>query len=125
MGNNLLYLKNAQVIDGIAGIKSLVFDKTGTLTQSSEHLSFSTQLNKREARWLYALTGQSNHPSSREINAYLKNQYQLNGERYAISDFKELTGLGVSANIDQHRVKFGSAQFVNQRSEEQKKRYLL
>ena len=118
MGNNLLYLKNAQVIDRIAGIKSLVFDKTGTLTQSSEQLSFSTHLNTREAGWLYALTGQSNHPNSREINFFLKNQYKLNGERYDISDFKELAGMGVSAYIDEHQVKFGSAQFVNKRSKE-------
>ena len=112
MGRHRLYIKNAQVIDRIAAIKTMVFDKTGTLTRSSERLDFSTELGKKQAELLYALTGQSNHPISREVNDYLKHRFQLNGESYAIVDFEETPGMGVSAKVNNHLVKFGSARFV-------------
>ena len=64
LGNNMLYLKNVQVVDSLAKVNTLVFDKTGTLTRLSHNLSFSSALNKEQAQMLYALTGHSSHPGS-------------------------------------------------------------
>ena len=46
LGKNRLYLKNAQVVDRIAEVSTLIFDKTGTLTQPFSRLTFTTELEE-------------------------------------------------------------------------------
>ena len=112
LGKNKLYLKNSQVVDRIAEIKTLIFDKTGTLSRHSDNLNFSSKLNKNQAHLLYALTGQSNHPVSQEIHTYLKNHFSLNGEELPVLDFVEQTGAGISARINNQFVQLGNPRFT-------------
>ena len=113
-GKNRLYLKNAQVVDRMSRIGTMVFDKTGTLTKSSSDLVFSNSLPEAQARWLVALTENSNHPVSQSITSYLKTQFpQISYAALSVVDYREEPGKGISAVIDGHCVKVGSAEYVN------------
>ncbi len=111
MGKNMLYLKNAQVLDRMAEVSTLIFDKTGTLTQPVSKLTFSTNLEEKQARWLSVLTAQSSHPLSQDIHIYLK-QFLLKSGHYDISDYQEHPGQGISAIIEDQLIKLGAAQYV-------------
>ncbi len=111
MGKNLLYLKNAQVVDRIAEVNTLIFDKTGTLTQPVNKLTFSTKLDEKQAQWLSVLTAQSNHPVSQDIQVYLK-QFLLKDESFEILHYQEHAGQGISAIIEDQLIKLGSAEYI-------------
>ncbi len=62
LGRNRFYLRNAQTIEGIAGIDHIVFDKTGTLTSTHEQdiVYKGTNLDQKDRkskllRWRHAL----------------------------------------------------------------------
>ena len=117
MGNNRLYLKNAQVVNTMGRIDTIVFDKTGTLTRPEGKLAFSSHLSQHQVRMLGALTGQSNHPVSRAISLHLQENFNLEKTALAVSEYQEFPGAGISANIDGHLVKLGNREFVNGRDD--------
>ncbi len=110
-GKNMLYLKNAQVVDRMAGISMLIFDKTGTLTQPGSVLTCSTNLSESQAQLLGALTAQSSHPVSQDIQVYLK-KFTKKNEDCELREYHEQFGLGISAIINGHLLKLGSAEYV-------------
>jgi Cu+-exporting ATPase len=113
-GKRMFYLKNAQVVDRMASVDTLVFDKTGTLTKLSRNLAFSAALNKEQAQLVYALTSQSSHPGSREVHAYLKRRFELNGTVLPLTEFQEHIGEGISAKVNNHNIKLGSAAYTQE-----------
>ena len=113
-GKNKLYLKNAGVIESLAKINTIVFDKTGTITQnhSSVVLYRGTPLTQKELSAVQAVTRQSSHPLSKIIT---NNLGSFNtGQLLAVDSFKEFTGKGIEAMVDEVPVKIGSAAFVNE-----------
>ena len=96
MAGRRLYLRNAEVIERMAGVTHIVFDKTGTLTDvSHQDVEWRGQeLNDADRRAVATLAGQSMHPLSRAIVGYL-------GEAPCyISDFKETPGRGIEGYVD-------------------------
>jgi P-type Cu+ transporter len=113
-GKNKLYLKNAGVIESLAKTNTIVFDKTGTITQnhSSVVLYKGTPLTQKELAAVQAVTRQSSHPLSKIIT---NNLGMLNtGQLLAVDSFKEFTGKGIEAMVNEVPVKIGSASFVNE-----------
>jgi P-type Cu+ transporter len=112
-GKNKLYLKNASVIESLSKINTIVFDKTGTITQNNASLvSYEgTPLTERELMAVKTVAGQSSHPLSKIIAGWLKVSTQ---EKIAIKDFKEYTGKGLEASVNNINVKMGSASFIHQ-----------
>lgn len=111
-GKNKLYLKNASVIESLANTNTIVFDKTGTLTQS--HSAFieyeGTPLTERELQAVKAVARQSSHSLSKVIAAAITvPETTLN-----ITEFKEFTGKGLEAVVNNVPVKIGAAHFINQ-----------
>jgi Cu+-exporting ATPase len=104
-----LYVKNASVIENMAGIDTIVFDKTGTITeQTSSQISFRGEdLSGEQAQLIRSLANQSNHPLSKSIVSFLPFSKSLNVKLY-----NEFKGHGTSAMISGHFVKMGSARFV-------------
>jgi Cu+-exporting ATPase len=110
LGKMKFYIKNTLVIEAIASINTIVFDKTGTLTlnNESEVLYEGVTLNNNEKAMVKTLAEQSVHPISKLISSYLlSTPHQL-----SIKDFKEATGKGIEATIQDVIVKIGSAQFI-------------
>ncbi|MEO6733337.1 MAG: heavy metal translocating P-type ATPase metal-binding domain-containing protein [Ferruginibacter sp.] len=113
-GKNKLYLKNAGVIESLAKTDTIVFDKTGTITQNqAATVTYKgTPLNQKELAAVQAVTGQSSHPLSKII---AQNIGAFEGDQLlTVDEFKEFTGKGIEAMVNDMPVKIGSAAFVNE-----------
>jgi P-type Cu+ transporter len=112
-GKNKLYLKNANVIEALASVDSIVFDKTGTITQghTSEVLYNGTPLTENEKAAIKNLAGQSSHPLSKIIAGYLNTQKE---QFLTVEAFREFTGKGIEGIINNLHVKMGSAAFIGE-----------
>ncbi|MGG9972569.1 heavy metal translocating P-type ATPase [Ferruginibacter sp. SUN002] len=112
-GKNKLYLKNASVIESMAKIKSIVFDKTGTITQNkATSIEYEgTPLSERELYAIKIMAKQSSHPLSKNIAASFET---IPDRKPVITYFKEFTGRGVKAIINDVDVKIGSFAFINE-----------
>ncbi len=107
-GRNNFYLKNADVIERLASIDSVVFDKTGTVTYGNiPDVSFTGLLSNEELSSIRLLTSASTHPLSTVIS---KSITVKSSEK--LSDFKEIPGKGIQANINGRFIKVGSAEFA-------------
>ncbi len=103
-GSNGLYLKNAQVVDHLAKINSIIFDKTGTLTESISKMTFVGTVGPYQASLIAALASHSVHPVSRSIGVYLNSHFHLDTPLPDLSNFQEARGKGISAIIGQKLV---------------------
>ncbi len=109
-GRNNFYLKNAQVVEGLSKIDSIVFDKTGTITQTSKsEVEFvGNPMNEFQLEMVRSLVRNSTHPLSKRIFD------SINTERhFDVQDFEEHTGSGLSGKIYGNIVKAGSKKFVS------------
>ena len=112
-GKNKLYLKNANVIESLAKINTIVFDKTGTITQghSSEVIYTGTPLTDKEKSAIKIIAGQSSHPLSKII----ANNLTAEKEQLPEADqFKEYAGKGIEGIANNTMVKMGSPVFVEE-----------
>lgn len=110
-GRNKLYLKNASVIEVLAKVNRIVFDKTGTLTQTNAAtVDFEgPALSQKELAIIKSVTRQSSHPLSKLIGASVHTD---SDDMLVVSDFKEYTGKGFDAMVQNIPVKMGSAAFL-------------
>lgn len=110
-GKNKLYLKNASVIESLAGITQIVFDKTGTLTQSATtRIKYvGNHLETGEEACLQKVAAQSSHILSKAIATSLPVDMHLP----RVHSFTETTGQGLQAIVNDTHIKMGSAHFVD------------
>ncbi|MEX1240111.1 MAG: heavy metal translocating P-type ATPase metal-binding domain-containing protein [Cyclobacteriaceae bacterium] len=107
-GKHHLYLKNADVIERMAGIDAVVFDKTGTVTHGqAPEISFTGDLSDPEFATIKTLTGYSTHPFSKLINAGLTQP-----ATESISDFSEIPGKGIEGKTGGQSFRIGAAEFT-------------
>lgn len=107
-GRNQFYLKNADVIERLALVDSVVFDKTGTVTHGDKpKVDFIGNINKSQLAVVKLLTGSSTHPLSILISKSITEPAAKN-----ISDFKEIPGKGIEAMFEGSLIKVGSSEFV-------------
>ncbi|KAK6201310.1 copper-transporting ATPase [Scheffersomyces amazonensis] len=102
-------IKGADILEKASGINVILFDKTGTLTTGDMKLvnhKIISNSNFRERDWwtiVGSVESNSEHPVGRAITKAAKSQLNLNFEEDTfdsiMSDFKVLTGLGISATI--------------------------
>lgn len=109
-GQGKLYLKNAQVIEKLAKIDTVIFDKTGTLTAPSQaSVSYEGEPLSNESKSLVkAMVNQSNHALSNRINAWLDGIRAVSLQE----DVVEVTGKGLKTKYKSQEIKLGSAEFV-------------
>ncbi len=112
-GRRQFYLKNTGVLEKLAKITAIVFDKTGTVTHARHAKAAFVSLNghpqpsAKQLTRIKSLVRQTTHPLSLTIFNSLK------GDANApVSGFRETPGSGISAEVDGHRLKLGSAAFV-------------
>ncbi len=111
-GKNKLYFKNANVIESLAKVNTIVFDKTGTITQSSaSQLHYiGTPLTNKELVAVKCIARQSAHPLSRLIASGLQ---VVGSETLVVEQFKEYAGKGLEARVGNMDLKIGSPVFIN------------
>lgn len=110
-GKNRLYLKNADVVEKLQKVDTIVFDKTGTITNTSEkNLTFNGEpLEAAEKQLILTAVSSSTHPLSRYIKRYLADD---SDKVYHLESFEEHVGQGISATVSGVELKLGSAAFV-------------
>lgn len=117
MGYKKLYLKNAQVIEKMAQIDTIVFDKTGTITTNEKSdISFDGQLTNEEISIVKNCIKSSNHPLSRRLYDYLPEV-----KIFKINQIEEVVGKGIEAIYNGTPIKIGSSSWVITYSETQHK----
>ncbi|WP_025743245.1 heavy metal translocating P-type ATPase [Aquimarina pacifica] len=108
-GKNKFYLKNADVIEQMAQIDTIIFDKTGTITTKEKGtISYhGIPLTYSEKSLLKTALRPSNHPLSRSLYEILPEQ-----EILTLNKYHEQIGKGIKATIEHNSLKIGSADFV-------------
>ena len=116
-GKNGFYLKNTETIEKLSHIDYYVFDKTGTLTQSGNNINYDgEELTEDDKILVKSSLRNSNHPLSRQLYDFLQTQ-----NIKTLDDFEEIPGKGVIAKLDSHKIKLGSAHFINEQNNDQTK----
>jgi Cu+-exporting ATPase len=108
-GKKKFYLKNAQVIEQLAKINTVIFDKTGTITANKEtKINYEgLELSTYEESLLKSTLRGSNHPLSRALYTLLDKHNIV-----TLDTFQEHTGKGIEARHKSDYLKVGSAPFV-------------
>jgi len=106
-------IKNAEVLEVMEKVDTLVVDKTGTLTVGKPTLidvTGSTAFGKDEVLKLAAsLERNSEHPLAEAI---VRGAQDRNIELLATNDFQSLTGKGVTGKVDGHHVALGNIKLL-------------
>lgn len=102
-------IKDGEILEAAAKIKTIVFDKTGTLTVGQPRLV--DQMGEAESLSLAAsLEANSEHPLAQAI----VNSAKEGGQRlWPVSDFSAEEGQGVEGKVAGHLVKVGRADYVS------------
>jgi len=110
-GKHEMYLKDAEVIERMAKVDTIVFDKTGTITSSNESNIYYEGENVADEMLpvLASILRGSNHPLSRSLYQYLDIK-----EKVSLESFQEITGKGMKAMYNGQEIKLGSASFVGE-----------
>ncbi|WP_159468081.1 heavy metal translocating P-type ATPase metal-binding domain-containing protein [Dyadobacter sp. 3J3] len=110
-GKHRFYPKNADAIERLSHIDTIVFDKTGTITQTNEaEIEFiGNKLSEDELVIVKTLARQSSHPLSRMLVKKLEN---IIGSGRMLMHFEETGGAGIKAFWGKTEVKLGSSKWV-------------
>ncbi len=102
-------IKDGEILEAAAKIKTIIFDKTGTLTVGQPQLV--DQVGEAESLSLAAsLEANSEHPLAQAIVTSAKE----GGQRlWPVSDFSAEEGKGVEGKVAGHLVKVGRADYVS------------
>lgn len=110
-------IKDAEALESLEKINTLLIDKTGTLTEGKPTLqNFNVAAGESEANLLalsMALEQRSEHPVAHAIVSYAEARDSKPAE---ISDFTSITGKGVSAKFDGKTVLLGNPALLNERA---------
>ncbi len=110
-----ILIKGSDVLEKLPRIKIFISDKTGTLTTGRPHIREFKVFSRHRKIMLLELLGaaaaNSAHPIDGAILRWLKEQ----GIRiYAPDEFHEVSGEGVMAKKDEHRIYIGRPQFLEE-----------
>ncbi|MEO8591008.1 MAG: heavy metal translocating P-type ATPase [Flavobacteriales bacterium] len=107
MGRRGLFLRDAEVVERMAHVDTVVFDKTGTLTAREAHEVewHGARLNKSDEALIRSLARNSTHP----LSAVLFQELKVGTvEATAV---EEHVGQGIAGSINGAFVRIGSARF--------------
>ena len=111
-GREGILIKGANYLETLSKTKYLVFDKTGTLTKGVfrvNKIECRGDIDENELLAFAALAeSYSSHPISKSILA----AYEKDIDKSRISDIQEISGHGVTANIDGISVAAGNAKLM-------------
>ena len=105
-----ILVKGSNILDNLLTIDTIIFDKTGTITKGVFEVTKIHSVNNNNDEILklaVSAEANSNHPIAKSIkNAYDK---KVNCK---ITNFKEISGLGISCNIDKDKILVGNKKFL-------------
>lgn len=108
-----ILIKGSDYLDSLKDINKIIFDKTGTIT-TGEFTDFNLVIfnntYKEEEIINYYLMGESfsTHPLANSIISYFLNDFDTTN----VKKYKEITGQGLSYEIENKKIVIGSANLV-------------
>lgn len=109
---NGILIKGSNYLEALAQAKIFVFDKTGTLTDGKfEVEKINTSYDSEE---LLMLVAHAEHHLSHPIATAIKQAYNKKIDESLIKSVKELPGLGVIAQIADHKVVVGNQRLMQE-----------
>ncbi|HET9839146.1 MAG TPA: heavy metal translocating P-type ATPase [Candidatus Angelobacter sp.] len=106
-------VKNAAALETMEKVDTLVLDKTGTLTEGKPRVTGVFALNGDEGE-LLRLSASLERASEHPLAAAIVSAASERGLRLTtVSDFKSLTGQGVTGAVDGHQVVIGNASLLS------------
>ena len=110
-GRNV-FVRNAQVIESMAALDTIVFDKTGTLTCPGEGFPawHGTPLNESELRCILSVARHSTHPLARQLLGAINSDRLLE-----VISFCEAPGCGIEGRVGGKDICLGSAVWLKNR----------
>ena len=107
--------RDAGAIESLRGIDTLVVDKTGTLTEGKPALTELVVLGNQPREHLLALAAALERPSEHPLARAIVTAAEAEGVAApAATEFRSLTGRGVSATVDGRRVALGNARLMDE-----------
>lgn len=109
-----ILFRNAEALETLGKITTVVFDKTGTVTEGkpkvTDVLIVDNEIDEN-ILWTYitSLENYSEHPLSKAI---IEEGKKRNVEIRQVDDFKSITGFGISGIIDGNILKIGNQRFT-------------
>nr|WP_231877958.1 copper-translocating P-type ATPase [Gluconobacter albidus] len=104
-------VRNAEALQALDKVDTLVVDKTGTLTEGHPRLiALDVAEGWQDAgvlRLAASVEAQSQHPLAQAVVRALKDRH---GDPAPVGDFASQPGLGVSGTVDGHQVVIGNAE---------------
>ena len=113
---NGLLIRDRAAFERARNLQAIVFDKTGTLTEGrfgvSDIVPLGGASEAETLRLAASLESQSEHPIARGIVATAKERGIALG---TVSDFKNITGQGATARVDDHMIEVVSPGYMKAR----------
>lgn len=115
-------IRSGESLQKASKIDCVIVDKTGTLTQGKPSVSNSFFLNGDSEKLLnivYQLEKRSHHPLAAALANYAQEQLSLSNQdnvELELSNFNDITALGVEADIDSEHYFLGSQRLMQQQA---------
>src|SRR5690606_4636583 len=111
---NGVLIKNAEALEKLHKVDTLIIDKTGTITEGKptvERLgAFDNGFTEREVlQYIVSLNANSEHPLAEATVKYGK---EKNAQTLKSHDFKAVTGKGVEATVNDKNVALGNPKMM-------------
>jgi Cu+-exporting ATPase len=114
-------IKNAESLEILEKVDTLVIDKTGTLTEGKPKLvsvtinsAHSQSLDEKQVlAWVAGLEKYSEHPLA---NAIVEGAKDRNVDAIEVSDFESVTGMGVTGSVDGRSLVLGNLKLMEQQN---------
>ena len=111
---NGILIKGGEPLETACKITTVVFDKTGTLTIGKPSVTDVIIANNFDEKQLLSIAGSSeaasSHPLSEAIVSFAK---EHNANIYEVTNFTNLDGLGINANVLTDNVFIGNIKLMN------------
>ena len=108
-----ILIKGSNYLEALNDVETIVFDKTGTLTKGVFNVTDTVTANGFSESNLLEFAAKaesmSNHPIARSIVCEYKNNINKN----SVKNYSEISGHGVSAEIDGYKVLAGNEKLMN------------
>jgi Cu2+-exporting ATPase len=113
---NGVLIKNAEALEKMDKVNTLIIDKTGTITEGKPTVEkvgvFGSSYSENEVlQYLASLNHQSEHPLAEATVRYAKEQ---KAEFLKAEGFNSVTGKGVEGNVAGKKVALGNTQMMEQ-----------
>ena len=108
-------IKNAEVLEVLEKVDTLVVDKTGTLTEGKPRLTSVVAAGGLDEREFLRLVGGLERPSEHPLAAAIVAGARERGlELPKAEDFRSLTGRGVTGKVDGHALALGNRKLLDE-----------